>query len=69
MATEKLDYDIAYRKVKDRRASVSPNNGFIEQLKIFRSMNWELDTNDTKYHQVIETHLRFKESKAFMDNQ
>lgn len=45
----RLDYEQAFDKVKAIRASIGPNPGFVQQLKLFKLMNWFIDTDHELY--------------------
>ncbi|VDQ00463.1 unnamed protein product [Trichobilharzia regenti] len=45
-----LSYDEAYTIV-NRKRSVFPNNGFINQLKLFHAMKWRVDRNSPLFQQ------------------
>lgn len=45
----KLGYDAALQRVKDKRRFVSPNAGFVHQLKLFGNMGHRIDPQHERY--------------------
>ncbi|KAH8869452.1 Tyrosine-protein phosphatase YVH1 [Schistosoma japonicum] len=52
MRQNHLSYEEAYNIVS-RKRSVFPNNGFINQLKLFHAMNWTVDRDSPLFRQYI----------------
>ncbi|XP_063708938.1 dual specificity protein phosphatase MPK-4 [Culicoides brevitarsis] len=49
MKKHKMKYDKAFELVKSKRKLVGPNPGFIQQLRLFHRMGFQIDKNDEKY--------------------
>lgn len=49
MKKHKLKFDKAFERVKLKRNLVSPNYGFIQQLRLFHRMGFRIDNQDEKY--------------------
>lgn len=45
MATEKLNFDTAFKSVVRLRSIVQPNEGFMEQLRVWEQMEAKLDAS------------------------
>ncbi|KAK4475477.1 hypothetical protein MN116_002527 [Schistosoma mekongi] len=52
MRQNHLSYEEAYNIVS-RKRSIFPNNGFINQLKLFHAMNWTVDRDSPLFRQYI----------------
>lgn len=49
MQKYRLDYDQVFERVKEKRTSIGPNAGFVQQLKLFKLMDWMIDTDNKLY--------------------
>lgn len=49
MKKQKLKYDKAFELVKSKRNLVGPNQGFIQQLRLFHRMCFQINKQDEKY--------------------
>jgi len=52
MATTRIDFTTAFWKVKKARGIIYPNQGFIEQLKLFQEMGYCIDFENDKYKDI-----------------
>lgn len=49
MKEKKLKYDKAFELVKSKRHLVGPNQGFIQQLRLYHRMGFQINQQDEKY--------------------
>jgi protein-tyrosine phosphatase len=56
MYKRKWRYKQALALIKQTRPFVNPNPGFIEQLKLFKEMGYEFDTENPAYLDYLEKH-------------
>lgn len=49
MKKYKITYSPAFERVKSKRRFVGPNPGFIQQLRLFAKMRWQIDPNHEQY--------------------
>lgn len=49
MKKYKISYTPAFERVKSKRRFVGPNVGFIQQLRLFAKMRWQIDPNHEQY--------------------
>lgn len=56
MFTEKKRYKEALARVKHVRPFVSPNSGFLDQLRLFQEMKYEFDEKNQNYLEYIKLH-------------
>lgn len=56
MKKYKTTYDQAFQMVKEKRNIIFPNEGFIAQLKLYRTMGYKIDKNSL-HHKLHRLHI------------
>lgn len=56
MATRRLRYKAALAIIKQTRPFVTPNPGFINQLKLFQEMDYQFDPQHPAYLEYLKNH-------------
>nr|XP_050052186.1 dual specificity protein phosphatase 12-like [Dermacentor andersoni] len=59
-----LDYAEALHKLKERRACIGPNAGFVAQLKLFQKMGYKVDKADLQFKLFLLERLSHLAKKA-----
>lgn len=68
MRKYKINHENAFKKVCEKRPVVNPNDGFIDQLKLFAKMNFNVDVTNKEYRLIVMTHLCVNVKRKYMDN-
>uniref|UniRef100_A0A1I8HNA3 protein-tyrosine-phosphatase n=2 Tax=Macrostomum lignano TaxID=282301 RepID=A0A1I8HNA3_9PLAT len=65
MQSRQLAFQSAYDLVKAGRPVIGPNDGFVEQLRLFEQMGCQVDKDHAGYKELVE---RLKEETAILEN-
>ncbi|PAA82275.1 hypothetical protein BOX15_Mlig010338g2, partial [Macrostomum lignano] len=65
MQSQQLAFQSAYDLVKAGRPVIGPNDGFVEQLRLFEQMGCQVDKDHAGYKELVE---RLKEETAILEN-
>jgi hypothetical protein len=54
-------YEEAYNFARTKRRVIAPNPGFVQQLQLYHTMKFNVDTNNSEYKNFLD---ELKESKV-----
>ncbi|CAG2100805.1 unnamed protein product [Medioppia subpectinata] len=60
MVKHRMSFEAAMALAKSKRSIVCPNDGFRKQLKLFETMNRQLDPMNGQFRQLLVEHLRYE---------
>lgn len=68
MKSKKIKRDEALEIIKRKRASIAPNDGFMEQLNLYYDLNFEVDQSHAAYRRfLVATMAEEQKSKHLLE--
>src|SRR5581483_6958883 len=69
MKKQSIGYKEAFKIVQEKRPKIHPNRGFVEQLKLWQEMDYQLDFSHPLYRKIVLVNcvMRMREELAMKD--